>query len=108
MCDSIAILGMGSIKKSGNTKDLLDQLDNKLLIIYPEKKLRLLPKFPVYISSSIRSDGAVLLSFNKSDITTEELITLCKGLGISIRDIATTEPALEDVFKQVTASDKVL
>ena len=95
---------MHSNKKCGDTKDLLAQQDNKLLIIYPESIIKNLPKFPTNISARIREDGALLFSFNKSEITAEKIIDLCKELGIPIKDLATAEPALEDVFKQVINS----
>ncbi len=104
MCDRIAILSMGKIKKCAEMKDLLTQHDNKVLIIYPETKIKTLPKFPVSISTRIRGDGALLFSFNKSDIAAEKIIDLCKEFGIPIKDISTAEPALEDVFKQVINS----
>ena len=104
MCDRIAILSMGKIKKSAQMNDLLTQHDNKVLIIYPESKIKTLPKFPDSISTRIRGDGALLFSFNKSDIAAEKIIDLCKEFGIPIKDISTAEPALEDVFKQVINS----
>ena len=99
-----AILSMGQIKKCGYTKDLLAQQDNKLLIIYPEHSIKTLPKFSETVSASIREDGALLFSFNKSEITAEKILEQFKDLGHLIKDFSTAEPALEDVFKKVINS----
>jgi ABC-2 type transport system ATP-binding protein len=99
MCDKIAILNNGNLVKFGETKDLLDELDEKVLVIQPTEEIKKLPIFPNYISAKILKDGTISLSFKRTAISTGKLIELCGDLGISIKDVATTEPALEDIFK---------
>ena len=102
VCDQIGILNHGSLVEYGETSSLLAKIKNKVLIIHPTKQIKKIPKFPFSTVALIRSDGALELSFDRSLISTEELIDFCRKDGISIKDIATQEPALEDVFRLAT------
>jgi len=99
ICDQIGILSNGVLVEKGDTKDLLAKIDNKILIVHPGTEILKAPDFSPMVTSSLRIDGALQLSFDRSKISTEEVIDLCRKIGISIRDIATEEPALEDVFR---------
>ena len=78
---------------------LLGKIKKKVLIIHPHKRIIEIPRLPSSVRASIQIDGSLELSFDRSLISTEDLIDLCREQGISIQDIATSEPALEDVFK---------
>ena len=73
-----------------------------MLIIHPTKKIKSIPKFPPSVTSLIRIDGTLEISYDRSLIATEKLFDLCRQSGISIKDIETSEPALEDVFRLAT------
>ena len=99
VCDNIGILNKGNIVESGKTAVLLGKIKKKVLIIHPHKRIIEIPRLPSSVRASIQIDGSLELSFDRSLISTEDLIDLCREQGISIQDIATSEPALEDVFK---------
>jgi hypothetical protein len=88
--------------ENGKTKDLLAKLDRKVLVIFPIDKITTIPVFVDGISPLLRQDGSLSLSFRKSFFSVEQVIAMCKDLGLGIKDILTEEPALEDVFRKVT------
>ena len=102
ICTDIGILSNGVLVEHGETKTLLEKINTKVLIIHTNEKLTQIPALPYPLVCSLRSDGALQLFFDKSIISTEEVIDICRRSKISIKDIATAEPALEDVFKLVT------
>lgn len=102
ICDCIGILNKGTLVEYGETSILLKKIKNKVLIIHPNKKISKLPKFPQTVVAQVQIDGSLELSFDRSLNSTEDLIDLCREAGISIKDIATSEPAMEDVFKLAT------
>ena len=102
ICDQIGILSNGILVEHGDTKFLLNKINTKVLIIHPDKNLNEIPSFPSFIVSSLRADGALELSFDKTVVSTEEVLDICRSSKVSIRDIATSEPDLEDVFKLAT------
>ena len=99
MCDRIAILNKGSLVEFGKTKTLLHRLKNKILIIHLNKKIVQMPNFPTTVIPKIKPDGSLELSFDRTVISTEKLIDICRDNHLSIKDITTCEPVLEDVFK---------
>ncbi|MDG2474101.1 MAG: ABC transporter ATP-binding protein [Paracoccaceae bacterium] len=102
VCDQIGILNKGTLVEYGATTTLLNKIKSKILIIHPHEKIMQIPEFPSAVIPTIQVDGSLELSFDKSQISTEELIDLCRNGDISIRDIATCDPALEDVFRLAT------
>ena len=102
VCNRIGILNKGTLVENGETKALLSKVNKKVLIIQPNEQIVETPEFPSSVVPSIQVDGSLQLSFDKSLISTEELIDLCRKKKISIKDIATSEPALEDVFRLAT------
>lgn len=104
VCDCIGILSKGNLVEYGKTNILLGNLRKKVLNIQPKEKILRMPNFPASVISSLQVDGSLSLSFDKSLISTEELIDLCRKGNIAINDISTSEPALEDVFRLATKS----
>lgn len=102
ICDQIGILNNGILVEYGETDALLAKVNYKVLIIHPTKKIKSIPKFPPSVTSLIRIDGTLEISYDRSLIATEKLFDLCRQSGISINDIETYEPALEDVFRLAT------
>ena len=102
VCDQIGILNKGTLVEYGQTSVLLRKIKNKVLIIQPNKKLTKVPNFPSTVTATIRIDGSLKLSFDKSIISTDEVINLCRTENFSIKDLVTSEPALEDVFRLAT------
>ena len=102
VCDQIGILNNGILVEGGETKALLRKIKNKVLIIQSDKSIKKMPKFPSFVSATILSDGSLEISFDRSLISTEELIDICRREGVLIKDISTAEPDLEDVFKLAT------
>ena len=102
VCDQIGILNKGTLVEYGETSVLLRQIKNKVLIIQPNKKITKIPNFPSSVMATIRTDGSLQLSFDRSIISTEEVINLCRTDNFSIKDLVTSEPALEDVFRLAT------
>ena len=104
ICEQIGILHNGVLVEHGRTDVLLSKVNHKILIVHPIEQIKKMPKFPPGVSSLLKTDGALELSFDRSVISTDELIDLCRGSGILIKDIITSVPALEDVFRLATRS----
>ena len=69
------------------------------MVVHPYEKISQIPKFPSSVVASIRVDGVLELSFDRSLISAEDIIDFCRKGGVYIKDIATSEPALDDVFR---------
>ena len=103
MCDEIAIINKGRVVARDSTANLLGSLDAKTLVIHPSDPIGDLPDVPG-ARVNLRSDGALELSYRRSETPAEALLDAVRAAGISIRDIRSDEPDLEDVFLSLTGS----
>lgn len=106
MCDEIAIVNHGRLVAQERTPQLLGRLDAKTMIIQPESPLPEQLPSAEGITPTRRSDGALALSYQTSKTSAEQVLSLVRAAGISIRDVKTEEPHLEDVFLSLTSSQQ--
>jgi ABC-2 type transport system ATP-binding protein len=104
MCDEIAIINHGDMIVRDTTSALLGRLDAKTLVITPEDEPAALPQIGG-VKVTQRPGGKIAFDFNRSDITPGAILEAVRDAGISLRDVATEEPDLEDVFLALTHSD---
>ncbi|QPH55553.1 ABC transporter ATP-binding protein [Pontivivens ytuae] len=101
MCDRIGIISQGNLVACDETSALLARLDAKALVVTPEGDADL-PGLPDGVRGETREDGALVLHYRKSQHSAMDLLDHLRGQGITIRDMATEEPHLEDVFRELT------
>ncbi len=104
MCDRIGIINHGDLIASESTATLLGSMDAKSLVITPETPVTAPPPMPDGVEVTLRPDGALVFSYHRADTRAEAVLDAVRAAGISIRDVATEEPDLEDVFVSLTSS----
>lgn len=105
MCDEIAIINRGEKIVQDSTAALLSRLDAKTLVITPESAINgPLPDMPG-VEAALRPDGSVAFTYRRSQISTGALLDAVRSSGLALRDVATEEPDLEDVFLALTSSE---
>jgi ABC-2 type transport system ATP-binding protein len=104
MCDEIAIINHGEKIAQDKTATLLGRLDAKSLVITPEPGTGAqVPEIPG-VQSQVRADGTLAFSYRRGKISVETILQAVHDAGIRIREMATEEPDLEDVFVALTRS----
>lgn len=103
MCDEIAIINQGSLVTQNSTKTLLSQIDGKSMVIHPMDPITKCPQHS-QISTTLRKDGSLVLTYNMSDITADKVLELVRSNNIKIKDVKTEQADLEDVFLSLTKS----
>lgn len=106
MCEEIAIINDGHLIARDSTASLIGRMDAKTLVVHPEVPVGSLPGMPPAVETSRRRDGALAFTYRRSEIQTGAVIEAVRKAGITIRDIATEEPDLEDVFVALTTEKK--
>ncbi len=104
MCDRIAIVNHGELVACDETPALLSHLDSKTLVITAEGPIAGAPATPPGVTAEIRPDGALALTYRKSNAEIAGLLEIVRNAGVAIRDVTTEEPDLEDVFVALTKS----
>ena len=101
MCDEIAIVNHGVLVIRDRTANLLNRLDVKTMVIVPER-----PAGPVTlpdgVEMEVRGDGSLALRYARGKVSAERVLAAVRDAGVSIRDVRTEEPDLEDVFVSLT------
>jgi ABC-2 type transport system ATP-binding protein len=101
LCDTIAIINHGEVVACEPTKQLLKRLDTRTVVILPETPLKAAPTLTGF-TTSLRPDGHLAVTFKTGESGVEAALAAVKAAGVQIRDLATEDPDLEDVFLSLT------
>lgn len=102
MCDDIAIINHGEVIIRDSTTNLLGRLDSKTLVITPENPSDL-PDLPATITGKKRADGVLTFTYHSGATAADEILSLVRQAGITIKDVSTQQADLEDVFLSLTS-----
>lgn len=103
LCDTIAIVNHGEIVACEPTQQLLSRLDYKTLVIEPKEPLAAVPAELAGLDAKIRPGGNLAITFRTSETGIGRLLERVRTAGISIGDLSTEAPDLEDVFISLTS-----
>lgn len=103
MCDRIAIINDGSVIANDTTANLLGQLDVKTMVIQPASAAPL-PALPESIKGGTRDNGLLTFTYKTGDVTADQVLSILRDAGITIKDVKTEDPHLEDVFLALTST----
>ena len=104
LCDRLAIIDHGRVVASGATRALLAQLDEKELYLTPTARLTELPAALHALGAELLEDGRVRVRYRPSRADVGAILERARQAGIGIRDLATSEADLEELFLRLTAS----
>lgn len=102
MCDQIAIINHGAVIANDTTANLLGQLDAKTMVITPDAPADVPHALPAGIDGQTRDNGTLAFTYKTSHTNAEEVLSLVRNAGITIKDVRTEDPHLEDVFLNLT------
>ena len=101
LCDTIAILNRGEVVACEPTPKLLRRLDTRTVVVTPEDPLDAAPKLGAF-ETRLRTDGSLAVAFHATQTPVEDVLSAIRAGGIRIKDLATENPDLEDVFLSLT------
>lgn len=102
ICDEIAIINHGEVIVRDRTAALLEQMDAKTLVIHPEGPAPAGLALPPGVTMVPRKGGALAFSYARRQTSASDVLDALRAAGIVIRDVATEEAHLEDVFVALT------
>ena len=102
MCDDIAIINHGEVIIRDSTKNLLGRLDSKMLVITPDADAEM-PALPDTITGKKQADGTLSFTYQTGVTPADQVLSLVRDAGITIKDVKTQEAHLEDVFLSLTS-----
>jgi len=105
LCDQIAIINHGEVIACEPTPDLLKRMDQRILKVTPSESLTAVPSALSALDAELSKSGDLVIRFRSKDTGIGRLLEAVRGAGISIADLATEDPDLEDVFVALTSSN---
>lgn len=104
LCDQIAIIHNGKIAANESKTSLLSRLDKRKLVITPTESVNAIPKALSDLDVTREDNGDIVISYRAGTDSISGLLNRFKESGLSIGDLRTEEPDLEDVFMALTYS----
>ncbi|GLQ21274.1 ABC transporter ATP-binding protein [Algimonas porphyrae] len=101
LCDQIAIIHHGRIVANESKDTLLSRMDRRILVITPAEALSAVPDSLSDLDAALE-DGNLIITYQKGKDSVTGLMNRVKDAGLSIDDLRTDQPDLEDVFLQLT------
>jgi ABC-2 type transport system ATP-binding protein len=100
MCDQIAIIHEGALRALDTTANLLSKLDTKTLVVETESAAKI--SLPAGVTQSQRTDGTLAFSYSRSSTSPGDILDALRRADVTILDIQTEQPDLQDVFLEIT------
>jgi ABC-2 type transport system ATP-binding protein len=101
LCDTIAIVNRGAVVACEPTSQLLRRLDTRTVVVTPETPLAEAPTIARF-ESRLRANGDLAVVFKTAEAGVEQVLADVRAAGVSVKDLRTEEPDLEDVFVSLT------
>jgi len=101
LCDRIAIVNRGEVVACEPTSALLKRIDTRNVVVTPEEPIWVAPSLPGF-ETKVRPEGAFAVTYRTGESSVEQVLAAVRAAGLHIRDIATEDPDLEDVFVAMT------
>ena len=102
LCDEIAIISHGEVLAQEPTPQLLSRLDQRLLKITPKTPITTIPESLADLNIDLSVEGDLNITFRSSETGIGRLLERVREAGISVADLSTEQPNLEDVFVAMT------
>ena len=101
LCDQIAIINRGEVAACEPTATLLKRLDTRNVVVTPDQPVAIAPDLTGF-ETRLREGGSFAVTYKTGQSSVEQVLAAVKASGLSIKDIATEDPDLEDVFLALT------
>ena len=102
MCDRIGILNKGKLVALDSTKNLLKRIQTKKVTFTVNKEVNINNNSLNSLKILSNSLDQLVISYEKSELAINEIITFINKQHIIISDISTDDGDLEDVFLRLT------
>lgn len=102
LCDRIAIMHHGEIVANETKTSLMSRLDKRRLVITPMASITALPQQLSSLNATLNENGQIAIDYRSGTDSISAMLAKVKTAGVSILDLRTEEPDLEDVFLSLT------
>jgi ABC-2 type transport system ATP-binding protein len=103
LCDRIAIINHGRVVTNRPTRELLAMAQEKAVAVTLDRDVSAIPQAACFEKIELKPDNRTLvITYSKDKVNAGQVLTALQEAGLSIVDVSTQEPDLEDVFLNLT------
>ena len=105
LCDTIAIINEGRVIACDQTQSLIGRLDDKVLRVTLAGDRTVSPADLPGLTVEQTGPRQLVIRYRKRETQVGDILGVLNAAGLSISDLTTEEPDLEDVFLALTRSE---
>jgi ABC-2 type transport system ATP-binding protein len=98
LCDRIAIINHGRVVANEPTRQLVAKAQEKAVVVTFDHELEAVPTNACFENISLIDERTIEITFRKDKVNAGQVLEAVQREGLSIVDVRTREPDLEDVF----------
>jgi ABC-2 type transport system ATP-binding protein len=106
LCDRIAIIHHGRVIANEPTRELVAKAQEKAVVVTFDRDIAEVPVNPCFENIALIDERTLEITFRKDKVNAGQVLTALAAEGLSIVDVSTRDPDLEDVFLSLVSADQ--
>jgi ABC-2 type transport system ATP-binding protein len=106
LCDRIAIIHHGRVIANEPTRELVSKAQEKAVVVTFDRDIAQVPTNPAFQNISLIDERTLQITYRKDQVNAGQVLSALAAEGLSIVDVSTRDPDLEDVFLSLVAADQ--
>ena len=106
LCDRIAIIDHGKVIANEPTRELIAKAQEKSVVVTFDEDVAKVPVNACFEDIALIDERTLEISYRKDRVNAGEVLAALAAEGLSVVDVTTRDPDLEDVFLSLVSSDK--
>jgi ABC-2 type transport system ATP-binding protein len=102
LCDTIAVINHGDVVACEKKSTMLKSFDSKQLVITLAEQINRVPEKIQKWKTEIDYEGKLVIDYKPSKDGIQDILNSVSAAGLTVRDLTTREPNLEDIFLELT------
>src|SRR3954447_18202044 len=105
LCDRIAIINHGKVIANEPTRTLVSKAQEKAVLVTFDSDLAEVPTNSAFQNIALIDERTLEITYRKDQVNAGQVLSSLAAEGLSIVDVSTRDPDLEDVFLSLVSAD---
>ena len=106
LCDRIAIINHGQVIANEPTRQLVSRAQEKSVVVTFDRDITQVPTDPIFENVALVDERTLEISYRKDKVNAGQVLSELTADGLSIVDVTTRDPDLEDVFLSLVSANQ--
>jgi ABC-2 type transport system ATP-binding protein len=106
LCDRIAIINHGRVIANEPTRELVAKAQEKAVVVSFDRDIAQVPTNACFENIELIDERTLAITYRKDKVNAGQVLASLTSEGLSIVDVSTRDPDLEDVFLSLTSAEQ--